>query len=275
VAATLPRTGEQLRLYRAVLDAAGEKPVTFRTLDVGGDKVLPYLRSVEEENPALGWRAIRLGLDRPGLLRMQLRALLHAAAGRELKLMFPLVAAVEEFDRSRALVERELTHLRRHGHPLPERVQIGAMLEVPSLLFALDEILDRVDFLSVGSNDLVQFLFAADRGNSRVSGRFDPLSAPVMRALKAVVDAGRTHGKPVALCGELASRPLEALALIAIGYRTLSLSAAAIGPVKAMVLGLDVAAAAKVLGPLQGEKSDTRPIRERLRAFAEETGVPV
>jgi phosphotransferase system enzyme I (PtsP) len=237
--------------------------------------VLPYLRSVEEENPALGWRAIRLGLDRPGLLRMQLRALLHAAAGRELKLMFPLVAAVEEFDRSRALVERELTHLRRHGHPLPERVQIGAMLEVPSLLFALDEILDRVDFLSVGSNDLVQFLFAADRGNSRVSGRFDPLSAPVMRALKAVVDAGRTHGKPVALCGELASRPLEALALIAIGYRTLSLSAAAIGPVKAMVLGLDVAAAVKVLGPLQGEKSDTRPIRERLRAFAEATGVPV
>ncbi|MDO8533221.1 MAG: phosphoenolpyruvate--protein phosphotransferase [Xanthobacteraceae bacterium] len=275
VAATLPRTGEQLRLYRAVLDAAGEKPVTFRTLDVGGDKVLPYLRSVEEENPALGWRAIRLGLDRPGLLRMQLRALLHAAAGRELKLMFPLVAAVEEFDRSRALVERELTHLRRHGHPLPERVQIGAMLEVPSLLFALDEILDRVDFLSVGSNDLVQFLFAADRGNSRVSSRFDPLSAPVMRALKAVVDAGRTHGKPVALCGELASRPLEALALIAIGYRTLSLSAAAIGPVKAMVLGLDVAAAAKVLGPLQGEKSNARPIRERLRAFAEETGVPV
>ncbi len=275
IAATLPRTGEQLRLYRAVLDAAGAKPVTFRTLDVGGDKVLPYLRAVEEENPALGWRAIRLGLDRPGLLRMQLRALLHAAAGRELKLMFPMVAAIDEFDRSRAMVERELTHLRRHGHKLPERMQIGAMVEVPSLLFALDEILDRVDFLSVGSNDLVQFLFAADRSNSRVSGRFDPLSPPALRALKAVVDAGRAHGKPVALCGELASRPLEALALIAIGYRTLSLSAAAIGPVKAMVLGLDVAAATKILDPLLVEKVNTPSIRERLRAFAEETGVPV
>jgi phosphotransferase system enzyme I (PtsP) len=275
IAATLPRTGEQLRLYRAVLDAAGDKPVTFRTLDVGGDKVLPYLRAVEEENPALGWRAIRLSLDRPGLLRMQLRALLHAAAGRELKLMFPMVAAIEEFDRSRALVERELTHLRRHGHKLPERVQIGAMVEVPSLLFALDEILNRADFLSVGSNDLVQFLFAADRSNSRVSGRFDPLSPPALRALKAVVDAGRAHRKPVALCGELASRPLEALALIAIGYRTLSLSAAAIGPVKAMVLGLDVAAAAKILDPLLSDKVNTPSIRERLRAFAEETGVPI
>src|SRR5204863_4781363 len=140
-----------------VLDAAGERSVTFRTLDIGGDKVVPYLRNVEEENPALGWRAIRLGLDRPGLLRTQLRALLRAAGGRELKLMFPMIATVEEFDEARSLVERELTHLRRHGHKLPERAEVGTMLEVPSLPYQLDELLDRVDFLSVGSNDLLQF----------------------------------------------------------------------------------------------------------------------
>ena len=165
VAATLPRTAEQFSLYRAVLDAAGDKPVTFRTLDIGGDKVLPYMRNVEEENPALGWRAIRLGLDRPGLLRSQIRALLRAAGGRELKVMFPMIATVEEFDEAKSLVERELTHLRRHGHKLPDRVEVGTMLEVPSLLYQLDELLERVDFLSVGSNDLVQFFYAADRGN--------------------------------------------------------------------------------------------------------------
>ena len=135
VAAAFPRTAEQFSLYRAVLDAAGEQPVTFRTLDIGGDKVLPYMRNVEEENPALGWRAIRLGLDRPGLLRSQMRALLRAAGGRELKVMFPMIATVEEFDEAKALVERELTHLRRHGHKLPERVEVGAMVEVPSLLY--------------------------------------------------------------------------------------------------------------------------------------------
>ena len=146
VAATFPRAAEQFSLYRAVLDAAGERPVTFRTLDIGGDKVLPYMRNVVEENPALGWRAIRLGLDRPALLRSQIRALLRAAAGRGLKIMFPMIAAVEEFDEAKALVERELTHLRRHGHKLPERVDVGSMVEVPSLLYQLDELLDARGF---------------------------------------------------------------------------------------------------------------------------------
>ena len=155
-----------------MLDAAGERPVTFRTLDIGGDKVLPYMRAVEEENPAMGWRAIRLGLDRPGLMRSQIRALLQAAAGRELKLMFPMVASVEEFDQAKALVEHELTHLRRHRHELPERVEVGTMVEVPSLLYQLDELFARVDFLSVGSNDLLQFLYAADRGNTPGSRPF-------------------------------------------------------------------------------------------------------
>src|SRR6059036_1157672 len=147
VAATFPRSAEQFSLYRAVLDAAGQKPVTFRTLDIGGDKLLPYMREIDEENPALGWRAIRLGLDRPGLLRTQIRALLRAAGGRELKLMFPMIATVEEFDEAHVLVERELTHLRRHSHKLPERVEVGSMVEVPSLLYQLDELLERADFL--------------------------------------------------------------------------------------------------------------------------------
>ncbi|HEY4773821.1 MAG TPA: phosphoenolpyruvate--protein phosphotransferase, partial [Xanthobacteraceae bacterium] len=191
VAAQFPRTSEQLALYRAVLDAAAGKPVVFRTLDIGGDKVLPYMRNVDEENPALGWRAIRLGLDRPGLLRSQVRALLRAAAGRELRLMFPMIAAVEEFDEAKRLVERELTHLRRHGHKLPERVEIGSMVEVPALLFQLDELTEKADFLSVGSNDLMQFLFAADRSNPRVADRFDPVSAPALCALKTIVDKAR------------------------------------------------------------------------------------
>jgi phosphotransferase system enzyme I (PtsP) len=186
-----------------------------------------------------------------------------------------MVAAIDEFDRARALIERELTHLRRHGHALPNTIQIGTMIEVPSLLFALDEILERVDFLSVGSNDLIQFLFAADRGNQRVAGRFDPLSPPALRALKAIADAGRRHNKPIALCGEMASRPLEALALLALGYRSLSLSPAAIGPVKAMVLALDVGAACELLTPLLAEKSVPKPVREELRTFAERTGVPI
>jgi phosphotransferase system enzyme I (PtsP) len=273
VAAAFPRAGEQLSLYRAVLDAAGKRPVTFRTLDIGGDKVLPYMRNVEEENPALGWRAIRLGLDRPGLLRTQVRALLRAAGGRELKVMFPMVAAVHEFDQAKELVERELTHLRRHGHKLPGRVEIGSMVEVPSLLYQLDELLERVDFLSVGSNDLVQFLYAADRGNPRVADRFDPLSAPVLRALKSIADKAHAYGKPVTLCGELASKPIGALTLVAIGYRLLSLTPSAVGPVKAMLLDLDCRKAADLICPLIDKPAGSVPIREQIEAFAAAEGL--
>jgi phosphotransferase system, enzyme I, PtsP len=273
IAAAFPRMNEQFLLYRAVLDAAGERPVTFRTLDIGGDKVLPYMRHVEEENPALGWRAIRLGLDRPGLLRSQMRALLKAAAGRNLKVMFPMVATVDEFDRAKALVERELTHLRRHDYALPERVEVGTMVEVPALLFQLDELLTRVDFLSVGSNDLVQFLYAADRGNALVAERFDPISPPVLRALKDIADKAQAHGKPVTLCGELASKPIGALVLIALGYRSLSLSASAVGPVKAMILDLDSRKAADVVGPLLNGRGGPAAVRKGVEAFAAAEGL--
>jgi phosphotransferase system, enzyme I, PtsP len=275
VAATFPRTAEQFALYRAVLDAAGDKPVTFRTLDIGGDKVLPYMRNVEEENPALGWRAIRLGLDRPGLLRSQVRAMLRAAGGRNLKLMFPMIAAVEEFDEAKSLVERELTHLRRHSHKLPESVEVGTMVEVPSLLYQLDELLERVDFLSVGSNDLMQFFYAADRGNARVAERFDALSAPVLRAFKLIAEKGRAHNKPVTLCGELASKPIGALALTAIGYRSLSLAPSAVGPVKAMLLELDARKAAALIAPLIDSPAGSVAIRERLKKFAADEGLQI
>jgi phosphotransferase system, enzyme I, PtsP len=275
VAPNFPRANEQYALYRAVLDAADDKPVVFRTLDIGGDKVLPYMRNVEEENPALGWRAIRLGLDRPGLLRTQLRALLRAAGNRSLKIMFPMVAAVEEFEQARELVERELTHLRRHGHKLPDEVQVGSMVEVPSLLYQLDELLERADFLSVGSNDLVQFLYAIDRGNPRVASRFDPLSPPVLRALKDIADRGHAHNKSVTLCGELASQPIGALALAAIGYRSLSLSPSAMGPVKAVLLELDCRKAAQFLSPLIHKTDGGKPIRGRLEDFAAQEGLQI
>ncbi len=275
VAPNFPRTSEQYTLYRAVLDAAGDKPVTFRTLDIGGDKLLPYMRNIEEENPALGWRAIRLGLDRPGLLRTQLRALLRAAGSRALKIMFPMISTVGEFDQAKELVERELTHLRRHGHKLPAEVEVGSMVEVPSLLYQLDELLERVDFLSVGSNDLVQFLYAIDRGNPRVSGRFDALSSPVLRALKDIVDRAQAHNKPVTVCGELASQPIGALALVAIGYRALSLTPSAVGPVKAMLLELDYAKSAAFLCPLIDQSSRGEPIRKQLEKFAADNGLQI
>ena len=273
VAPNFPRSSEQYALYRTVLDAAGDKPVTFRTLDIGGDKVLPYMRNIEEENPALGWRAIRLGLDRPALLRTQLRALLRAAGGRALKIMFPMIATVGEFDQAKELVERELTHLRRHGHKLPAQVEVGSMVEVPSLLYQLDELLDHADFLSVGSNDLVQFLYAVDRGNPRVSGRFDPLSAPVLRALKYIADKGRAHGKPVTLCGELASQPIGALALVAIGYRALSVTPSAVGPVKAMLVDLDCRKTAAFVCSLVEKSSGGLQIRAQLEKFAADHGL--
>ena len=264
-----------MALYRAVFDASRERPVTFRTLDIGGDKILPYLRTGDEENPALGWRAIRIGLDRPGLLRAQLRAMLKAAAGRQLRVMFPMVATVDEFDRAAALVEREKIHLERHGYRLPESIRLGVMVEVPSLLFEIDDIATRADFLSVGSNDLMQFLFAADRENPVMAKRFDPLGPSSLRALRMIADAGRKAGIPVTLCGELGGSPLEAMALIGIGYRSLSMSPAAIGPVKAMVLGLDAQAVSHFMGDCLKRANGTASLRPSIEAFARDHAVPI
>ncbi|MCJ2041737.1 phosphoenolpyruvate--protein phosphotransferase [Methylobacterium sp. J-059] len=275
VAQRMPSAAEQQALYEAVFAATGDRPVTIRTLDIGGDKILPYMPKLEEENPALGWRAIRIGLDRPALLRVQLRALLRAAAGRPLKIMFPMVATVDEFVRAKAIVDREKAHLRRHGHPLPSDCRLGAMVEVPSLLFQIDEIAQVADFLSVGSNDLMQFLFAVDRENRRVADRFDPLCAAAIRAFRLIAERADAAGCPVTVCGEIGGRPLEAMALIGMGFRDLSMSPASIGPIKAMVLSLDARAIADVIDAEMARAHDGASIRPALAAFAKTHGIPV
>jgi phosphotransferase system enzyme I (PtsP) len=243
VAEEMPRLTAQTALYSRVMDAAGSLPVTFRTLDLGGDKVLPYMEAEREDNPALGWRAVRMGLDRPALLRLQLRALIAASQGRPLKIMFPLVASVDEFRAARALVDQEVAWAHRRGRPEPARLDVGAMIEAPSVIWHLDALLPMTDFVSVGTNDLMQYLFAADRGNPRVSERYDFLSPPALRALEMIQKACAETGTPVSVCGEMAGRPLEAFALVALGFEALSMPPAGIGPVKQMVLSCDRAAA--------------------------------
>ncbi|MDG4909338.1 phosphoenolpyruvate--protein phosphotransferase [Mesorhizobium sp. M1A.F.Ca.IN.022.07.1.1] len=276
VASTFPRAEAQERLYRDVLEAARGKPVTFRTIDIGGDKVLPYFKgSVQEENPALGWRAIRLTLDRPGLLRTQIRALLKACGGRELKLMLPMVTELSEIAQAREIIDREVRHLSRFAHHLPTSLKLGAMLEVPSLLFQLDELMKAVDFVSVGSNDLFQFVMAVDRGNTQLADRFDTLSAPFLRVLKQIADAGARNHTPVTLCGELAGKPISAMALIGVGFRSISMSPASIGPVKAMLTELPLQEleaffSDNLMAPVQGT-----PMRALLQAFADDRSIPL
>ncbi|MGG7580968.1 phosphoenolpyruvate--protein phosphotransferase [Rhizobium sp. Nf11,1] len=275
IASTMPKAEEQEQFYRNVIKQAAGRVVTFRTLDIGGDKVVPYFRGHEEENPALGWRAIRLSLDRPGLLRTQLRALLKASAGTELKLMVPMVTEVSELKIVRELLQKEVQHLSRFGHGLPRKLQFGAMLEVPALLWQLDELMEAVDFVSVGSNDLFQFSMAVDRGNARVSDRFDPLGKPFLRILRDIVRGADRNKTPVTLCGELAGKPLSAMALLGVGFRSISMSPASIGPVKAMLLGLDVGALAKAMDEVLDDHRSTVPMREVLARFAESHNIPL
>ncbi|MCB1506469.1 MAG: phosphoenolpyruvate--protein phosphotransferase [Hyphomicrobiaceae bacterium] len=273
VSHTFPRLERQAQSYKQVIDAALGKPIVFRALDIGGDKVLPYLRQVKEENPAIGWRAIRMSLDRPGLFRTQVRALLKATAGGELRLMVPMITTAAEMVEVKELFDRELGHIRRKGMPSPERVKLGAMLEVPSLLFELDDLFKTVDFVSIGSNDLMQFMFAADRTNALVASRYDVLAAAPLRALKQVVDSSRRHNVPLTVCGEMAGRPLEALALIGLGVRSISMAPAAVGSVKAMILSLDASEVESELDRLisRGEKN----IRKALSRFARKAGIEV
>ncbi len=259
VAEDMPRLDAQRTLYEKVLDVADGQPVTFRTLDLGGDKLLPYMELEREENPALGWRAIRMGLDRPALLRLQLRALIWAARGRPLRIMFPLVASVDEFRAARAFVDAEIAWGQRRGRPAPSRLDVGAMIEAPALIWHLDALLPMTDFVSIGTNDLMQYMFAADRGNPRVAERYDPLSPPALRALQQIQIACAETGTPVSVCGEMAGRPLEAFALVALGFDRLSMPPAGIGPVKQMVLSVDREAAQRgVMSLLKGASGSVR-----------------
>jgi phosphotransferase system enzyme I (PtsP) len=267
VSATLPGRERQQRLYTKVLAAAGNRPVVFRTVDIGGDKALPYLSddSAEQaENPAMGWRALRLSLDRSTLMRAQARALIEASGGKVLRVMFPMVSEPWEYEEARGLFEEQVQWARKAHRKLPSRIEFGAMIEVPSIVEMLDQLLPRVDFVSIGTNDLTQFLFAADRSDPRLAQRYDWLSPAILRFLKRVLAAAAEAGVPARICGEMAGRPLEAMALIGIGAENFSITPAGVGPVKAMVRSLDAAAARARLDQLLA-----KPPKDMRRALTE------
>jgi phosphotransferase system enzyme I (PtsP) len=280
VAATLPSRERQTRLYREVLDVAAGRPVVFRTVDIGGDKALPYLRHDDgpgEENPAMGWRALRVALERDGLLKVQARALLEAAAGRTLHVMFPMVAEPWEFDAAKAVFEGQLAFLKQRKKMVPEAIRFGAMLEVPALAEMLDIMLPKLQFLSIGTNDLTQFLFAADRSNPKLAERYDWLSPAILRFLsrvaKQVASVARDTGHKVdlAVCGEMGGRQLEALALLGLGIRRFSITPAAVGPIKAMIGKIDLP---EIEAAMAGWLAVPPPdLRAALTAWAQERAI--
>ncbi|MHA7819347.1 MAG: phosphoenolpyruvate--protein phosphotransferase [Erythrobacter sp.] len=276
VSATLPQRERQLKLYRDVLDAAGDKPVIFRTVDIGGDKAVPYLTSdiaENDENPAMGWRALRLALTREGLMKAQARALLEAAAGRTLYVMFPMVSEVWEFDAAKQVFEDQLAFMRSNKKVVPEHIRYGAMLEVPALAEMLDLLIPRLSFLSVGTNDLTQFLFAADRGNPALAERYDWLSVPILRFLRRVSQSTIGSNVELGVCGEMGGRRLEALALLGIGFRRLSITPAAVGPIKELVRKVDLAEISEAMTTWLLEP-DTN-LRESLKVWAAERDIEV
>ncbi len=274
VSATLPARERQTRLYRDVLDAAGDKPVVFRTVDIGGDKVLPYLRhndGEQEENPAMGWRALRVALERDGLLKVQARSLLEAAAGRTLNVMFPMVSEPWEFDAAREVFESQRRYLKGQKKKLPEAIRYGAMLEVPALAETLDLVAPKLSFLSIGTNDLTQFLFAADRSNPKLAERYDWLSVSIMRFLRRVLLGVAGHDVDVTVCGEMGGRRLEALALLGIGLRRLSITPASVGPIKELVRKVDLNEIAAAMN--QWLSSPPPSLRQALAEWAQERGI--
>jgi len=263
----MPKRSELSALYARVLDAAQGKKVVFRTLDIGSDKVLPYMKPNDEPNPALGWRAIRVGLDKPGVMLMQLQALLRAAAGRPLTVMFPFVAQFEEYTQASALMDKAIERERSLGNVLPESIEVGAMLETPSLAFAPQKFFEEVGFLSIGGNDLKQFFFAADRENERVRRRYDTLNVSFLSFLERIVERCEITKTPLSFCGEDAGRPVEALCLAAIGLRNLSMRPASIGPVKSLLRRSNLDEVRKVIADARhrGEMSVRPAIMEYLR----------
>jgi phosphotransferase system, enzyme I, PtsP len=260
VRSKMPQRAELARLYARVMDAAKGRRVAFRTLDIGSDKVLPYMKPPEEPNPAMGWRAVRVGLDKPGVLRMQLQALIRAANGRPLTVMFPLITEMSEFQQARSHALRELHRERSLGHEVPERIEIGAMMETPSLAYAPKAFFELTDFISVGGNDLKQFFFAADRENEQVRRRYDLLNTSFLRFVSQIVARCERSGTPLSFCGEDAGRPVEALCLAALGIRALSMRPASIGPVKHLIRGVNLLELHAVLkAECEADKSNVRP----------------
>ncbi len=268
---TLPDVKAQYAIYKQVIDGAKGKPVTFRTLDVGGDKIAASSFMGPEDNPAMGWRSIRLTLDRPALMKQQLRAMIKATEGETLRVMFPMIASVSEFDAARSIFNLQMErHIRDGGRP-PKNIQVGTMLEVPSLLWQMDALCKRADFVSIGTNDLMQFMYASDRGNTRLANRYDTLSPAVLRMIQMVVGKCRAAGIEVSVCGEMAGKPLDALALIALGCRSLSMASSAIGPVRATIRSAKLSDIEPFVVNLIN--TDTSSLRERLRSFALDRGI--
>lgn len=273
VRSEFPSVSVQTNLYTAIFDAAADRPVTFRTLDIGGDKHLPYFPEGDDENPSMGWRSIRIVLDRPLLLRRQLRALLSAAAGHRLRIMFPMIAEVAEFRRAREILDKEVDRAKRMGLTPPSAIDVGVMLEVPSLIWQLDTLLPEIDFLSVGSNDLFQFMFASDRGNPLLTDRYDPLSPGLLSMLRDVAARCRAQGVEACVCGEMAGNPLDAMALIGAGYRVLSMSPPSTGAVRSMIRSLHVSDLTAYMETLYS--TGHHSLREHLRAFSRDRGVEI
>ncbi len=270
--AEFPNIAAQAEIYSQVFDSTDDdQPIVFRTLDIGGDKLFPSIADAGEENPAMGWRSLRISLDRPAVLRQQLRALILAAAGRNLHVMFPMLTDVGEFSAARSLLERELERAKHLGTPRPKTIKVGAMLEIPALAWSLSSLLPKIDFLSIGSNDLAQFFFAADRNNPRIDGRYDALSPTFLSLLASLREQAEDQAVPINICGEIAGRTLEAMALVGIGYRSLSMSAGSVGPIKSMIRSTDIAKLSSfteelLLLPISS-------LRTRLRAYAKDHNI--
>lgn len=266
VQSAMPKREELVQSYSRVMHAAGDKPIIFRTLDIGSDKILPYMRKVDEPNPALGWRALRVGLDKKGIMKMQVQALIRAAAGKTLRIMFPLVSHYDEFKAARAEIMRTLQGEKKLGHKVSNALKIGAMLETPSLAFAPDAFFEEVDFISIGGNDLKQFFFAADRENERVRKRYDVLDSGFLNFLRIIIKRAKKAKTPLSFCGEDAGKPLEALCLTAIGINQLSMRSASIGPVKAAIRGNNLDEIAGIIDDI--DKKEGGSVREQVKAHS-------
>ena len=271
IASTMPDVKSQSRVYNKILRQAVDKKVIFRTFDIGGDKQLPYFPIDGEDNPALGWRATRIGLDRPAILRRQFRALIHASGERQLDIMLPFITQVSEIDEARKLLNMEIERAKNEEMPVPKKIRIGTMIEVPAILWQLPALMKRVDFVSIGSNDLLQFIFACDRGSQRVSDRYDTLSPEVMRIMKTIVAECNNAGVEAGFCGEMASKPIETMALIGTGLRSFSMPPAAIGPIKAMVRSLNVAELSSYMQDVMSSSESS--IRRMLEEYAKKNSI--
>ena len=269
----MPDVETQQKQYARLFNKMGSKRIIFRTLDVGSDKLLPYWGEIKEENPAIGWRSIRITLDRRAILRQQIRALLRASAGKTLNIMFPMISTLQEFLEAKETVMLEYEREKTRKNPTAKQINIGIMIEVPSIVFQLDEILQEVDFISVGTNDLYQFTFACDRGNPRLSNRYDVLSAPFLRLMKTIVDKAGQYKVYCSVCGEMAGNPIEAMVLIGMGYRNFSVSGSSYAKIKKMIRSLkkeDIEDYVKLLF-----KSNKKTLRPQLLSYALDHGIAI